>query len=333
MDRFRTSMDSVDYNGIYYIYIPQDDVWKPDLVLQNSNSKIKELGGDFYTIAVAYTGEVSWYPYEVFTTKCSIDMTYFPYDTQTCDIEFTVWSYKSDDVNISYNARLIFDDYEEHSIWSIESSNSDVWYRPSDCGVTFRLILKRKPEFYILNILFPIALISFITNVAFIIPSGSGEKIGFSVTIFLTFAVFLTIVSAQLPTNSENTAIVSVYIVVEILYSVLALIISSVSVRLQNRDKGNINKFYRLLIKVSKYLLFQRGCRRKPSEVQIATSENCEKKDIQKESDKKTMDDDHSWPEVCHAIDVICFWMFNLANILTIAVVFGVLQRGRNANS
>ncbi|KAK3105114.1 hypothetical protein FSP39_017547 [Pinctada imbricata] len=219
-----------DYNNITRTYIPQDDVWKPDFVLQNGKAKIKELGGDFYYVSVSHNGLVTWYPYEVFTTKCSIDMTYYPYDVQSCDMKFTVWSYRAEDVNVSSKTAFRLTYFERSHIWDVKSTNAQVSvYDGGYVIVLYRLVLQRKPAFFILNILFPIALISFIMNIVFIIPTVSGSKIGFSVTIFLTFAVFLTVVSSQLPTNSENTAIISTYIVVEISFSVLMLLVSALS--------------------------------------------------------------------------------------------------------
>ena len=53
-----------DYNGIDFIYVPQNQIWKPDILLANSNAKAVEIGGSFYYVAVDSNGDVWWYPYE-----------------------------------------------------------------------------------------------------------------------------------------------------------------------------------------------------------------------------------------------------------------------------
>ena len=35
---------------------------------------------------------------QVFKSSCSMDLTYYPYDTQTCKLEFVAWSYTKDEV-------------------------------------------------------------------------------------------------------------------------------------------------------------------------------------------------------------------------------------------
>ena len=79
------SWDSQSYNGIRNIYLSQNSIWKPDLVLANGIEKAYELGTDMGLVMVNDNGDVTWLPFEVFTTKCMIDMTYYPFDTQSCD--------------------------------------------------------------------------------------------------------------------------------------------------------------------------------------------------------------------------------------------------------
>lgn len=75
------------------ITIPQSKVWKPDFVLKNGFTEFKELGGSFYNVLLSFDGTIMWKPYQVFESQCSIDVTYFPFDTQTCEIEYTLWSH------------------------------------------------------------------------------------------------------------------------------------------------------------------------------------------------------------------------------------------------
>ena len=71
--------DSSSYGGINKINIPQNDIWKPDLVLQNGFETFQELGQSFNFVRVYNDGTVIWQPSQVFESRCSIDITYFPF--------------------------------------------------------------------------------------------------------------------------------------------------------------------------------------------------------------------------------------------------------------
>lgn len=62
--------------------------------------KFEELGGEVYYLEVFPNGEVHWMPYQVFESKCDMDITYFPFDTQVCDITFISWSFFKLEVNM-----------------------------------------------------------------------------------------------------------------------------------------------------------------------------------------------------------------------------------------
>ena len=54
-----------------------------------------------YRTTITNKGEVRWEPAGVFDTSCKIDVTYYPYDKQVCEIIFGTWTYTSYKVGIS----------------------------------------------------------------------------------------------------------------------------------------------------------------------------------------------------------------------------------------
>jgi hypothetical protein len=70
--------------------------------------------------------------------------------------------------------------------------------------ITFSLEIKRKPLFYIMSILFPCILTSWVAALGFALPPESGEKVSLEVTVLLSLAVFLLMVTEQLPASSVN---------------------------------------------------------------------------------------------------------------------------------
>ncbi|XP_069136780.1 neuronal acetylcholine receptor subunit alpha-3-like [Argopecten irradians] len=118
-----------DYNGIDHLYIPQSEIWKPDIALLNGHSKLKELGDNAILTYIKNDGAVQWFPSEVFETKCSIDITYFPFDEQICDIEIGIWSSLIEDIIVQMGQTgITLKEYQENGKWEF-----------------FALIVKLKP--------------------------------------------------------------------------------------------------------------------------------------------------------------------------------------------
>lgn len=77
--------------------------------------------------------------------------------------------------------------------------------------VTFYVLLKRKPLFYLLNLIFPCMLISTMGVLGFLLPPDSGEKVSLEITVLLSLAVFLLVVSETMPPTSETFPFIGQY--------------------------------------------------------------------------------------------------------------------------
>lgn len=216
------SWNADDYGGIEYYFFPQDDVWKPDIALKNSVEKYKPLGVSTLNVQVSSQGSVYWYPFEVFQSTCSIDITYFPFDVQTCKLIFVAWSYTKAEVYMQGGSKGIdLEQYQTNSEWDLLDSTATVLDETEEASVIYTLKIQRKPRYMILSVILPIVMLSALNLFVFVLPCDSGEKASYAVTVFLAFAVFLTIISAELPNNSESLSIFSVYIIILTVQSTL----------------------------------------------------------------------------------------------------------------
>ena len=76
---------------------------------------------------MSHTGAVHWEPGGVFKTGCMIDITYYPFDEQSCNLVFGAWSYRTVKMNITnMSSNVNLDSYEENGEWTI--SNTQVSY-------------------------------------------------------------------------------------------------------------------------------------------------------------------------------------------------------------
>lgn len=127
---------------------------------------------------------------------------------------------------------IVLDDYEPNSEWDIIDSKATVEEESGEPSIIFSLTIKRKPRYTFLSIMFPIIMLTVLNTMVFLLPSDSGEKASYAITVFLAFAVFLTIVASSLPENSDTIALFSVYIIIQTAQSTLITLIALFLVRL-----------------------------------------------------------------------------------------------------
>ena len=65
------------------------------------------------------------------------------------------------------------------------------------------IFLRRKPMFYMINIITPCITMSLLAVLVFYLPPDSGEKVSLGITVLLSFSVFLLLVAENVPKTSE----------------------------------------------------------------------------------------------------------------------------------
>lgn len=249
-DSFMTWTPS-DYGNITEFTVPQEDIWKPDLALANAYDSISGLGDSFMYLTITYDGNITWEPFQVFESTCSLDMTYFPFDRQICDIQLVTWSSTSDMISIvPGNDGFNKDAYEENANWYLSRVSTFDSSTNGTSGLSFSMSIARKPIYYLLNFMIPIVLLSVLNNFVFILPCDSGEKSGYAMVLFLSFAIFLLIVTEIMPEGMNTIPVISSYLLVECVFSTIIVLITIVQLRLHNQgDDTPVPNFLLVLTK------------------------------------------------------------------------------------
>ena len=233
-DEFLT-WDPENFDNLSHILIPQDDIWKPFIALENSVVKMGALGDPAMAVKVDSNGTVEWRTVEVLVTTCSVDVSKFPFDKQECGMTFQTTGYGREELEISSDSdSMELHEYEGTSGWVIKSTSVEAEIEEDDLHVICWLMLERKPAYFILNIFLPIALLTLLNIFVFILLVESGEKVSFVVTVFLSLAVFLTIVSREMPENSESISLLNIYVLVSTIMSMLIAIVTLIQIRLHS---------------------------------------------------------------------------------------------------
>lgn len=298
-----------EYGGADEILISQSEIWKPDLTLWNGFSKLSELGSDFMLVSINDYGWVKWNPSEIFETKCSIDVRYFPFDEQTCDIIISFWMMNSDWFDIATPSDgVLLNEYKQNGMWTITNTSAAVEYlSSSEYGVVFTVKLKRNSSFYIYNLILPIILLSILTIFTFTLPVDSGEKMGYIMTVFLSFAVFMITVSSELPKTSGS--LLGSYMMFELAVSTFVVCFSAIQLRLHHRKEPVPQVIIRLLkLKYCK-------CRR-----MIKVLDSNGKGDTDFEQNQTI-----AWADVISKVDFILFWTIAILKVVGISIYMKLL--------
>ncbi|XP_060073883.1 neuronal acetylcholine receptor subunit beta-3-like [Ylistrum balloti] len=302
------------YNGLHTLHVPPDTIWKPDIILRNGFTKLEEFGSDFLMAKVGYDGEVIWAPFETFETTCDVEISSFPFDIQTCNVTFDVFSYKIDAVilYVGFNS-VDLELYSSNGEWELLSAahTSGV----SNIGssyVTFSFTLKRRSEYYIFTIGIPVMFLSLLSVFTFVIPLECGEKLGFCMSVYLTFAVFLTLIESTHPITPTQS-ILNQYVLFLVAFGSIIVIVTAFQLRMNYLDTKyrRIPSFLKSLVIVCRKLQCQ-------NRVSSANNNNRLGGDVvldeevrpKEERENVTVPENITWQEVTSAIDFVCFWLF-----------------------
>ena len=151
-----------------------------------------------------------------------------------CEIKVAAFGHISKDVSL-YPAKsqveMIY--YQENVQWKIKKMKLIPFGLPGNDGIVSAVLhLQRRPEYYALNILAPIFLLCFLNPFVFLLPPESGERISYTVTIFLSLAVFMTLFSDTMPKSSEPMSRISYFLLIAMTYSTVLCIVAILLMRI-----------------------------------------------------------------------------------------------------
>uniref|UniRef100_A0A667X685 Cholinergic receptor nicotinic alpha 9 subunit n=1 Tax=Myripristis murdjan TaxID=586833 RepID=A0A667X685_9TELE len=205
-----------DYDGLEVIRIPSSLVWRPDLVLYNKADD--DFSGPMDTnVVLNYNGEITWDAPAITKSSCVVDVAYFPFDSQKCNLTFGSWTYNGNQVDIAMAMDSgDLSDFVENVEWEcggMPATKNVIMY--GCCSdpypdITFTVLLQRRSSFYIFNLLLPCFLISFLAPLSFYLPADSGEKVSLGVTVLLALTVFQLVVAESMP-PSESVPLIGKY--------------------------------------------------------------------------------------------------------------------------
>jgi len=103
--------------------------------------------------------------------------------------------------------------------------------------LTYTLHLRRRARFFLMNTIVPSTLISFLAFLSFSLPPDSGERIGLVITTLLSLAVFMMIISDQIPPTSEVFPLLQKFLTAVMFEIGIALMANCIVISWASRDE------------------------------------------------------------------------------------------------
>ncbi|CAJ0964967.1 unnamed protein product [Ranitomeya imitator] len=240
------------YGGIQKVRISSSNIWRPDFVLYNNAD------GDFVIVKdtkvlLDYTGKIIWTPPAIFKSYCEIIVTYFPFDQQNCSMKLGTWTYdgllvvinpesdRPDLSNFQESGEWMMKDYRCWKHWVTYACCPDVPY----LDITYHFVLQRLPLYFIVNVIIPCLLFSFLTGLVFYLPTDSDlhrsyeayrGEMTLSISVLLSLTVFLLVIVELIPSTSSAVPLIGKYMLFTMVLVIASIIITVIVINTHHRS-------------------------------------------------------------------------------------------------
>ncbi|VDP84082.1 unnamed protein product [Echinostoma caproni] len=192
-------------------------------------------------------GEVTWNLPVTVQSLCNVDVLYFPFDHQICDIRMGSWIYDKSQFELRLanqtDPSIMLNGIMENVELGIPEAKFFVHDRITVDGmkfsqVTLRIHIKRRALFYGYTVIAPSILLCVLTMFSFWLPSGNAKKIDIGLTVFL-FLYFLQVLIAENTPESNSTPLIGTFLTMVMTLNSLSLIAATWVLYLHVQSKQN----------------------------------------------------------------------------------------------
>ncbi|XP_053540213.1 cholinergic receptor, nicotinic, alpha 11 isoform X2 [Ictalurus punctatus] len=243
-----------EYPGVKNLRFTTDQVWTPDILLYNSADD--DFDSTFKTnVLVNSSGYCTYLPPGIFMSTCNVDVRWFPFDIQKCELKFGSWTFDGWLLDLQMSEADI-SGYMPNGEWDlvgVPGTRNEVFY---DCckepypDVTFVVTIRRRTLYYALNLLIPCVLLSSMTLLIFVLPADSGEKISLGITVLLSLTVFMLLVAEIMPATSDSIPLIGQYFASIMIIVGMSVIATVVVLQYHHHDPngGTMPKWVQLVL-------------------------------------------------------------------------------------
>ncbi|KAM9825031.1 neuronal acetylcholine receptor subunit alpha-7-like isoform 2-T2 [Syngnathus typhle] len=237
---YQLQWDPSQYNELDTVRLDNDALWKPDIVLYNSAQERFETTFDA-NVVVTSSGNCNYIPQAIFRSTCHVDLRWFPFDTQKCDLKFGSWTYGAWSLDLTMSEAVI-SEYVPNGEWELVEVSGKKNSRIYECceepysDVTYTIVMRRRSLFYLLHVFIPCILISILALFVFLLPADSGEKITLGVAVMLSLILLMMLGANVIPANSDSVPLIARYFIITMVIVTLSVIVTVVVLQFHHHD-------------------------------------------------------------------------------------------------
>ncbi|XP_045177525.2 neuronal acetylcholine receptor subunit beta-3-like isoform X2 [Mercenaria mercenaria] len=238
----RFSWTPSSYSGITEMYLDYTYCWNPKIIIDNSIDDASILADGALLFQIDSSGVVTWSPSEEFTVHCSMDVTFYPYDTQTCFLSVKSWSFPATAVEL-ISGGIYSNQYAENDEWELTSSSVTTQNVTTNgiqySNLLYKFTMTRRSTTILLTVVLPFVLASFLGVFVFMIPAESSNKTGFPVGVLVVEVVLLSIMMEVIPISARNVPVLGTYALVLVIFSLCETFMTIIIIKLyHNKDRN-----------------------------------------------------------------------------------------------
>ena len=261
--------------------VPYDRVWTPDIVLFNNADGNYEASYKPNVVVYADIQEspestnILWIPPAIYKSSCTIDVKYFPFDEQQCEMRFGSWTFDAMQVRLKQEKPMVnLEDYLPSGTWDVIEvpAKEEDFLDANRMELVYTFKIRRKTLFYTVNLIIPTVLISFLSIFVFYLPTDEGEKMTLCISILLALVVFLLLVSKILPPTSMVIPLISKYLIFTLVMNIVTILNTVIIINMNYRTPRthNMPQWVRVFIigHLPKLLFMKRPNHSKESDIE-----------------------------------------------------------------
>ncbi|KAL4233412.1 hypothetical protein ACF0H5_008093 [Mactra antiquata] len=232
--------NSSDYGSLQTLTVESSRFWTPPMVSSNTVERLTKIGDPWLHIRYYANGTANYFPGVILTASCQLDIRFYPLDRHVCFLAFNPWGFLPNEYFLqNISSEIDISKYTPNGVWNLIATRTDTVLIPNIyVAYTVAMVIERQPAYIIVNIILPVIVLVVLNLMTFFVPSDSGERLSFSITLLLAIAVFLTIVSDNLPKTSTSIAVLSYSLLTALIISTCITIVTVYSLRLSHRDQA-----------------------------------------------------------------------------------------------
>lgn len=199
---------SSNMSDLTFISLDPNDIWTPDLELLNAATKpeIYTLKGGLYLYS---DGSVIYSKPTILDFSCPLELSLFPFDTQTCTLNISSWVYTDEMLSLIPNTDVskqidVLDSFG-HSEWQVNSYKVEQFKEKRICCgekefdiLSYSFELQRFTHYYMISMGMTITLV-IVSFIIMFMPPDNVSRTGTLVFIPLTILALQLTLSGKIP--------------------------------------------------------------------------------------------------------------------------------------